>query len=55
MMVKYGTYELWENTETGEIYRKKIDDSSEEELNKLASGLWKRREDLEIIEAKKAS
>jgi len=49
-MEKYGTYEIWENTETGEILRKKINNS--EDMEKIASGLWKRREDLEKIEEK---
>ena len=51
MMEKYGTFEIWENTETNEIYHKKIND--EIGMEKIADGLWKRRLDLEELETEK--
>ncbi len=48
-MEKYGTFEIWENTETGELFKKRID--NDEDIEKVASVSWKRREDLELEKA----
>jgi hypothetical protein len=51
---KYGTYQIWENLETGEI--KRIPYGNEESLEKVAHKInWIRRMDLEYIEKENPS
>lgn len=47
-MEKYGTYEIWEDTETAEIVKKRINEV--EVMEKEAAEKWKRRFDLEELE-----